>query len=256
MTSPCPPSHETSRHSGPNGEWATADAAFPRASGSSEAPDRGHRLGWAGMQSHHDFDDEAERPERPGEELGQVVAGHVLDHLAAGSGDRSVGQGHGDAEDQVTRRSVAVAQRAGVARGDHAADGGSITFADSGGIEGDHLVGAGQRLLGPGEGQAGLEHRGEIALVVLDDTVEPLGGDLDLRRLDRPAPATWSPPPRIRTRWPPAPAARMTSPASSGDDGASRRRDSAIRTSRRRRRARADASGRGRGPRRTASAWA
>ncbi len=56
------------------------------------------------------------------EELGQVVAGDVLDDLPAGAGDGPVRKHHGDADDEVSQRPVTVAQRAGVAGGEGAAE--------------------------------------------------------------------------------------------------------------------------------------
>ena len=46
--------------------------------------------------------------------LAEVVAGDVLDHLAARLGHRAVGQHDRDADDEVAHAAVAVAQRAGV----------------------------------------------------------------------------------------------------------------------------------------------
>ena len=53
-------------------------------------------------------------PNEPREELGEVIAGDVLDDLAAGVRDRTVRQRDGHAEDEVARRAVAMAQRARV----------------------------------------------------------------------------------------------------------------------------------------------
>src|SRR5213078_4158091 len=97
----------------------------------------------------------------------------------------AVGQGHSHAEDEVAGGSVAVAQRTRVTRGHDAADGGAPV--PVGGIETQPLPLAPEGLLGASEGDARAEHGGEVTLVVLDERVEALGGDLELRRLtDRP----------------------------------------------------------------------
>ena len=63
------------------------------------------------VQAHGHLQDGAERPVGAREKLGQVVARHVLDHLAAAAGERAVGKGHRHAEHQVAWRAVAVAER-------------------------------------------------------------------------------------------------------------------------------------------------
>ncbi len=69
--------------------------------------------------------DDAQSAQGAREELGEVVAGDVLDDLAAGLGDRPVGQDDGDADDQVAHGPVAVAARPVGVRGDHTPDRGA-----------------------------------------------------------------------------------------------------------------------------------
>src|SRR3712207_1086832 len=54
---------------------------------------------------------DAERAQRAGEEFGEVVAGYVLDHLAAGLGYSPIRENHSYADDEVPDRPVAVAAR-------------------------------------------------------------------------------------------------------------------------------------------------
>ena len=96
-----------------------------RAVGVGGAARRGGGRGRQRVQPHGQLDDQPERPERAGEQLGEVVARDVLDHLAAALRERAVGQRHAHADDQVAQAAVAGAQRAGVGRGHHAADGGA-----------------------------------------------------------------------------------------------------------------------------------
>jgi hypothetical protein len=82
-----------------------------------------------------------------------------------------------------------VAQRPRVAGGDDAADRGPVV----GRIEGEHLPGAREGLARLRHRTAGLQDRGEVALVVLDDRVEL--GQAQLGQLHRPPPAELRPAP-------------------------------------------------------------
>ena len=64
-------------------------------------PDVPRRPAGSGCSRNAALGDQAERAVRAGEELAQVVAGDVLDDLAAGLGDHAVGAHHGDADQQV-----------------------------------------------------------------------------------------------------------------------------------------------------------
>ena len=123
------------------------------------------------VQPHRDRADQPERPVGAGEQLGQVVAGDVLDHLAARLGDRAVGEHHGHADHEVAHPAVAVAQRAGVGGGDHAADRGAVVGAQRR-VQREHLALGGECRPGVGEPHPRLEHGREVADVVLDDLVQ------------------------------------------------------------------------------------
>ncbi len=129
------------------------------------------------VQSHRDLEDRAERAERAREQLGQVVAGHVLDHLAAALRDRAVGERHAHPHHQVARPAVARPQRTRVAAGQDAAERRAVARR----VEGQHLPRLRERLLGALERHARLEHGGEVAGVVLDDAVEPQRRELPSR---------------------------------------------------------------------------
>ena len=74
------------------------------------------------MQPERGLGDQAQRPERPGEQLADVIAGHVLDDLAAGLGHPAVRAHHGDPDQQVARRAVAQPPRPGHPGREHPAD--------------------------------------------------------------------------------------------------------------------------------------
>ena len=143
-------------------------------------PDRRHRLGRDRVEPHGDLEDQPERPERPGKQLGQVVTRHVLDHLAAGLGDRAVRQRHGDSQHEVARRAISVAQRPGVAAGDHATNRGLLARPERR-VEREHLTRRAHLLLEACDRHARLDDRREIALVVLDDPVQRRRRQLHVR---------------------------------------------------------------------------
>ena len=94
-------------------------------------PGRGQRV-----QPEGCLGDQAERARRPGEQLAEVVAGHVLDDLAARLRDGPVGPHDGDADQQVARGAVAQPPRPGEPGRDDPADGGA-----GGHVKGDLLPG-------------------------------------------------------------------------------------------------------------------
>ena len=145
------------------------------------------------MQAHDHFEDHTQRAERPCEQLRQVVAGDVLDHLAAGPREGPVGEAHGDAEQEVPSGSVAVPQRAGVAGGDDPADGGGRLARrvrpSQRWVESEHLADGGEDLLGRGQRHPRLQDRGEVAGVVLDHTVQMPGQHVDVGLGNGAAPA-------------------------------------------------------------------
>ena len=144
-----------------------------------------------GVQAQRQLEDQAERAQRPGEQLGQVVAGHVLDHLATRPRRLAVREGHLDSQDQVARPAVTRAQRARVAGGDHAADGGRALGV--GRVEQQLLLGLGEHRLGLGQRQPGLDDRGQVALVVLEQAVVARGRDVLDLLVHRDAPVQLAP---------------------------------------------------------------
>ena len=151
---------------------ATARAIAPA---SPERPTAVAVAGATRVQAHGHLEDGAERAVGPGEQLGQVVPGHVLDHLAAALRARAVGERDAHADHEVAHAAVAGAERPGVGGGHHAADGGAAV----GWVEGEHLARLGERALSLGQRDARLEHGGQVARVVLDDPVEARRGQLD-----------------------------------------------------------------------------
>ena len=123
------------------------------------------------VQAHRHRGDQAERPVGAGEQLREVVARDVLDHLPARLGDGAVAEDHGHADHEVAHAAVAVAQRAGVRGGDHPADGRAVGGAERR-VEREHLALGGERGLRVREPHAGAEHGREVADVVLGDLVE------------------------------------------------------------------------------------
>ena len=122
-----PPPKRTSRPSCSSGACERAAAARARSGRVGRRPDGGDRPLGERVQADRQLHDHAERSERAGEQLGQVVAGHVLDHLPAGARDGAVGERDGHADHEVAGGAVARAQRAGV-RGCHdAADRGCLS---------------------------------------------------------------------------------------------------------------------------------
>src|SRR5205823_3925572 len=99
------------------------------------APDRGHDAGGLRrldherprrfrhpMQPQRHAGDEPEPPARAADELAEVVAGDVLDHLAAGVGDRAVREDDGYPEHEIAWRAEAVAERTREAGGEAGAE--------------------------------------------------------------------------------------------------------------------------------------
>jgi hypothetical protein len=86
------------------------------------AADSARRHGRQRVQSHGDAHDQPERAHRAGEELAEVIARDVLDHLAAGASQRAVRERDARADDEIAHAAVAVAQRARVVGGHDPAD--------------------------------------------------------------------------------------------------------------------------------------
>jgi hypothetical protein len=124
------------------------------------------------VQPERRLGDQAERALRPREQLAQVVAGHVLDHLAAGLGHDAVGPHHGDPDEQVTRRPVAQPPRAGQPGRDHAADRGLARH-----VQRDLLPGLGQHRRYLGHPGARPDPGHQVPGRVLDHAGQPGGVD-------------------------------------------------------------------------------
>ena len=94
----CGPSRRPTRRRSSRPRAAAARARAPRSSSASGSSKRSTTVAvcsGSGMQPHGDRGDQPERPERAREQLRQVIARDVLDHLAAGLGDGAVAQHHG-----------------------------------------------------------------------------------------------------------------------------------------------------------------
>ena len=172
------------------------------------------------MQPHGDAEDHAEGAERAREQLRQVIARDVLDHLAARLGDRAVGQRHRHADDQVARRPVAVAQRARVAGRDDAADR-RRPSGPSGGSSASIWSACGEPRLRRGQRDARVENRRQVALVVLDDVGRSPPSTARPRPARRRRPSRASCPPRPGTHVGPrrrsGAAARRRPPCEAGN---------------------------------------
>ena len=131
----------------------------------------------ARVQAHVHRGEHAQGSERAAEQLGHVVAGHVLDHLPAGSGHRAVSQNDRHPQDQVPRGAVAVRQGPGVRRGQDAADRG-LALGPQPRVQGQHLPRPGEGLLRLGQRDSGFEHRRQVTGVVLPDPIQARGVEL------------------------------------------------------------------------------
>ena len=167
-TAPRPPPSERRGRRARAAACVSAAAARASAAGSVVRP---AAVAWPGgrVEAHRHLEDRAERSEGAGEELGQVVPGHVLDHLAAGLREGAVRERHAHAHHQVAHAAVARAQRPGVA----AATTPPTVAPPSGGSRASICPASANGACASASGHAGLEHRGEVAGVVLDDPVEP-----------------------------------------------------------------------------------
>ena len=126
------------------------------------------------MQAKHGPGDDAEGAERARHQLGQVIAGDVLHHLAAAGGDGAIRQNDGDADDEVANAAVAQAQRPAVIGRDHAADGCALRPQR---VQRKPLPVRGERALQLRDGDSGPDGDRHIAGRVLQDAVEARGGN-------------------------------------------------------------------------------
>ena len=126
-----------------------------------------------GMEAEADPADEREPATRAADELAEVVAGDVLDDLAAGVDDRAVGEHERDAEHEVAGRAEPVAQRAREILREAGADRRVARR-----IEREALAGRGERGREGREADARLDRAGEVARLVLEDAVHALGVEI------------------------------------------------------------------------------
>jgi len=153
------------------------------------------------MQPHGELDDDPERPKRAGEELARSYPATFLITFRPPR-ERPVGERHGHAEHEVARRAVAVASRPRVGRCHYAAQRGATAVANGGPARAS-ARGA-EALLRGGERHAGLQHRSQVAHVVLDDPAEARRRQLHVHPLrGRPQPVFVAPP-TVRTTAPSA----------------------------------------------------
>jgi hypothetical protein len=96
-----------------------------------------------GVQPEVRLGDDAQSTQGTGEQLGEVVAGHVLDDLAAGLRHRAIGEHHLYTDDQIPDRAVPEAPGSRGVRRHDTTDGGPFF----GGIHAEHLVRLGEVLL-------------------------------------------------------------------------------------------------------------
>ena len=127
------------------------------------------------MQAQAGANDQAQPALRAAEELSEVVAGDVLDDLPAGARDRAVREHDRHPQDDVPRRAVAVATRPGQPLREAGADG-----RVAGRIERQHLATLGEHRAEGREAKAGLDGRGQVARLVLEDAIEACGGQDDV----------------------------------------------------------------------------
>ena len=113
--------------------------------------------------------DDAERAERAGEQLAEIVAGDVL-HDAAAAFERDAAAVDGvDADHVVADRAVAVAARAAPVRGDDAAD---RRLGGARHVDRQLLAFGGERRGEVGHADAGFDDDRHVARRVVDDAVE------------------------------------------------------------------------------------
>ena len=149
------------------------------------------------MEAHCHTENQSERAERACEELAEVVAGHVLDHLPARFRDRAVGECHRDPDHEVARRPVAVAKRPGVSGRDDPPDRRSVPAPERW-VECEHLARLGEHVLDVLEPCARLEDGRQVAGIVLADRRERGRRDVQIGA-GCPTPPSFVPPPTGRT---------------------------------------------------------
>src|SRR5918993_145841 len=133
----------------------------------------GHGAGRAGtrVEAEVGVGDDTQGAQGAGEELREVVAGHVLDDLAASFGYCAVVQDDGYADDQVSDGAVPVPSRPGRVGSDYSADGGPALRR----VYGEHLVRVRDVFLEIFQLDPGLETDDLVSRRVLQHLVHPRG---------------------------------------------------------------------------------
>ena len=126
------------------------------------------------MQPECCFCDDAERAERSGEQLGQVVACDVLHYFAAGARDGAIGEHNVHAEHEVAEAAVAHTEQAGVVDAENAAD---CCLVGEEGIECDALVLFRKLRLHVRPSRACADGGGKVLPGVLAYAAQVCGGD-------------------------------------------------------------------------------
>ena len=136
--------------------------------------DRGGRLG-RGQHLQRQLGEHTEASHRADQQLGQVEAGGVLDHAAAGPPHATGAVDEAHAEHEVAHAAVAVGARPGDARGDRAPQ--RRARGDQRRVEGQVLAMLGQRRGDLGQRRAGACGERQLGRVVVDDPAQT--GDVE-----------------------------------------------------------------------------
>ena len=177
-TAAAPPSNSTATRPGwrmstaLGTSWEASSAAVTDAASAVSTTTVAARHG-IGMEAEADPADEGEPATRAADELAEVVAGDVLDDLAAGVDDRAVGEHERDAEHEVARGAEPVAQRAREILREAGADRRVARR-----VEREPLPGRGERGREGREADAGFDGAGEVARLVLEDAVHARGVEI------------------------------------------------------------------------------
>src|SRR5262245_2493302 len=165
--------------------------------------DYGLLAGWKRAKLEARLGDHGQRAEAPDIKFAEVVAGHILDHLAARASYPAVGMNYGGADQPVARRPVSAAQWAAAGGGDDAADGRTLVAER---VERDELSLFGGRPVERRERRPGFNGRGQIGGFVLEHAVHLRGRNNYIK--PRGPGAHFEPRPRARRNHAPALAAR------------------------------------------------
>ncbi len=141
------------------------------------------------MEAEDGAGDDAEGAESAGGELGEIIAGDVLDDFAAAACEGAVGESERDADDKVAERTEAEAEGAAVVGRERATNGGPFGPQT---VEGEALAVLREGLLQGLQGAASFHGDGEIGPGVLDDAVEARGRKDDVGTFWRIAPFKFS----------------------------------------------------------------